>query len=108
MFRAGFFSQLKSGLTSAPLLLVQGVSDMALLQPLLPIERPRCPRCRDMSAPCPVIGHRESVASAPRDAAFHPALPHCEKKPSGRDAERLFHATAGPALLRFRRIYRQD
>jgi hypothetical protein len=29
------------------------------------------------------------------------------KKPSGRDAGRLSHATAGPALLRFRRIYRQ-
>jgi hypothetical protein len=56
---------------------------MALLQLLLPIERPRCPRCRDMSAPCPVTGHRESVASAPRDAAFHPALPHCEKSRPG-------------------------
>jgi hypothetical protein len=36
-----------------------------------------------MSAPCPVTGHRESLASAPRDAAFHPALPHCEKSRPG-------------------------
>jgi hypothetical protein len=33
-----------------------------------------------------------------------PAL-HQRKKPLGRDAERLSHATAGPALLRFRRIH---
>jgi hypothetical protein len=31
-----------------------------------------------------------------------------EKKPPGRDAGRLSHATAGPALLRFRRICRQN
>jgi hypothetical protein len=30
------------------------------------------------------------------------------KKPSGRYAGRLSHATAGPALLRFRRIYAQS
>jgi hypothetical protein len=38
---------------------------------------------------------------------FHPCPFHQRKKPPGRDAERLSHATAGPALLRFRRIYGQ-
>jgi hypothetical protein len=35
------------------------------------------------------------------------ASPPPRKRPSGRYAGRLSHATAGPALLRFRRIYRK-
>jgi hypothetical protein len=31
--------------------------------------------------------------------------PGHRKKPPGRDAGRLSHAAAGPAMLRFRRIY---
>jgi len=39
----------------------------------------------------------------PDGVAFGPF--HQRKKPLGRDAERLSDATAGPALLRFRRIH---